>query len=859
MDCLSKHLSMTLIFKAKPMNYSSSLKVKIKAIVSLLLIVSVVAQGVVLKANAADAIPLPTKPGANMIKGSSFETDLYTSWGIWQTDAARQYTLFRSYDAAFGQGSYAAGIEVSGPVGNRTSAGLVGSKSNTFLMEAGKQYWLRYYAKATVASRLSVYLENSTTYAPRTPLFEQPVTTDYVEYSQIVAPEITAAEPGLLVFAFGDIASGTTLFIDGVSLVELNSKLSTSEVRGSIGDTKKALQFNNLSYLTESDIEVELPYYNAATAQPERKKFRIDSIVGSVANFSFYPQTFSGVGRVYIKGQPAGQFNYNVIPKIIELIPSMLQADQDVTLRVTGFSPVADTSFIVVRVIDKAGKQWDKWLKPIRFDAQLNYVTVKLPTGVVAGNMFMQSSFQNVAGKSTENRTASVAYKVKPVIYKMIWSRRGYDQVGDKLLIYGKGISSQPLVTYWNSEGKVIGVETAKIVDIFEKDELIEVNALKNANSATVTVTVNGVVSDKGQALSYSAKPRLKTVLTKTTRFSTQTAEKLPAAAIGETITLAADGVNPDASSTTAIEFQGFGQRFTTAVAKQSNGTITVVVPNNAQTGFVAIVMNGQKSNYLPLEIIPKIVSVNPEPVQPGQSMTITAYGVGGNKNLTSVIFNLTSSEKVEVVPDSVVVNANGATITLVAPMAISNKYSSVNLRYDRWQDNSKVSLSVRPTITESAIDLNTGILTINGYGFSINPRENLITYKYADQNHTVINPKVSMIGVYPTVDGQEIRVKILDTYHYGYVTVKVGEYTSNESDFGPVSIRKVVRSVELVKELNQVTGVVYIYGYNFGTEGGVRVGATWANVIYRSEFYIVAAIDQTLLNSGPIIVTKPQ
>ncbi|NTW22215.1 hypothetical protein HGA34_01565 [Candidatus Falkowbacteria bacterium] len=840
------------------MNYLSSLKAKIKSIVSLLLIVSVVAQGVVLTANAADAVPLPTKPGANMIKGGSFETDLYTSWGVWQTAATRQYTLFRSYEPAFGQGSYAAGVEVSGAAGNRASAGLVGSKSNSFLMEAGKQYWLRYYAKASVPSKLSVYLENSSTYVPRTPLFEQSVGTDYNEYSQIVVPEITASEPGLLVFAFGDIASGTTMFIDGVSLVELSSKLATSEVRGSIGDTRKALQFNNLSYLTENDIEVELPYYNPTSGQPERKKFRIDSMTGAVAYFSFYQQTFGGVGKVYIKGQLAGQFNYNVVPKIIELIPSMLEADQDATIRVTGFSPATDASFVVVRVTDKTGKQWDNWLKPIRFDSQLNYVTVKLPTGVVAGSMFMQTSFQNVAGKSTENRTAAVAYKVKPVIYKMVWSQRGYDQVGDKLLIYGKGIANRPVVTYWNSQGKAIGTETAKVVDIFEKDELIEVKALKNANSATVTVTVNGVVSDKGQALSYSAKPRLKTIAAKNSRFSTETAERLPAAAIGETITLTAEGVNPDASSSTAIEFQGYGQRVAAPVLKNANGVISVVVPNSAQTGFVAIVMNGQKSNYLPLEIIPKIVNVTPEPVQPGQPMLITAYGVGSNINLAKVIFTLTTSEKVEVTPSSLTVGANGTVVSLTAPMAISNKYSSVNLRYDRWQDDGKVSLSVRPTVTDAQIDLNTGILTIRGYGFSINPRENVITYKYADQNHTVINPKVQMIGVYPTVDGQEIRVKILDTYHYGYVSVRVGDYTSNESDFGPVSIRKVVRSVEFVKELNQVTGAVYIYGYNFGTEGGVRVGSTWANVIYRSEFYIVATIDQNLLNSGPVIVTKP-
>ena len=156
-----------------------------------------------------------------------------------------------------------------------------------------------------------------------------------------------------------------------------------------------------------------------------------------------------------------------------------------------------------------------------------------------------------------------------------------------------------------------------------------------------------------------------------------------------------------------------------------------------------------------------------------------------------------------------------------------------------------------------ASINMDTKILSIKGYGFSTYPKENIITYKYADEDQTVIQPKVKMLGVYPTEEGQEIRIKIYDEYHYGYVSVAVGEYSSNEVNFGPVSISKITRRIEYVESADAVTGVLYISGYNFGENGGVRVGEHWADVHYRSNFLVVAVIDQNYLYDNPVIVAK--
>lgn len=113
------------------------------------------------------------------------------------------------------------------------------------------------------------------------------------------------------------------------------------------------------------------------------------------------------------------------------------------------------------------------------------------------------------------------------------------------------------------------------------------------------------------------------------------------------------------------------------------------------------------------------------------------------------------------------------------------------------------------------------------------------------------------MLGVYSTEEGQEIRVQILDDYYYGYVSVTVGGATSNEANFGPVSIRKLTRRIEFIESVGQEMGVLYISGYNFGSEGGVLAGDHWADIHYRSDFFIIAVVDQQYVYDNPVIVAR--
>ncbi len=232
------------------------------------------------------------------------------------------------------------------------------------------------------------------------------------------------------------------------------------------------------------------------------------------------------------------------------------------------------------------------------------------------------------------------------------------------------------------------------------------------------------------------------------------------------------------------------------------------------------------------------------------------ASGVGQNVALAKVHFKLSKTETEIVIPNSLTASGANTIIRVMAPKAMSSKYTSVNVQYDKWVDNASSVINVKPHVSNASIDMDRKILVIKGYGFSIVPRENVITYKYADENKTEITPRVKYLGVYPTEEGQEIRIKILDNYHYGFVSVRVGEQQSNEANFGPTSIRKIARRLQYVESEDREMGVLYISGYNFG-QGDVLVGETVASVHYRTDFFIIAVVEPGDLYNDPVVVTK--
>jgi len=794
----------------------------------------------------------------NLIEGGSFEDDLDVYWGLWQEEGlSRTYSFNRTYDSAFGYGSYCAIIGAEGNPDEPFTA-ILSTKidNNKFSVDANKEYFLTFYAKATQGMDVIVYLQRADNYNSITTFHARTVTSDWQKYIIDLSPD--ASVEAALAFVFGDMPNGGFLYIDGVELLVNDFTINTESVKGYIGDTKTIAIPDIRNYPPES-IKVELPYYDNLTDELTFKKFSIDRINRSSISVTFPKRTFAGIGTVYVYDIPVGQFNYQVLPKITEYHPSLLRADEDIVVSGHGFIPMEANTFLVVKSLDIDGKVFDNWITPEYFDSDLVQFSAKLPIGIIPGSLYVWTSFSNMNGEDVAGKSRTLSYKVMPVIFAAEWSKQGYEQVGDTLIIRGKGISKSPYVNFYNINGERIDKKKAKLIEMNESEEVIEAVSTSKQNTFTLTVTSGGIESEKSSALSFSAKPRITRINSKFKRKLYNYNEEISAAKIGEEITIVGQGLRSDISST-SVEFQAKNGRLTVWIDDSSiynsGKSLKVVVPLGAQNGYVNVYAGGEKSNSLPLEIVPTIIASYPDPILPGQEITIIANGIDDNIELTKIYFNMGRNNEKVVMPYEIIYDGWTGEIKAKTPLSIPYDITTVTVQYDKWKDSGESELNVRPYITNSFINMDNKILTIQGYGFSIKPKENIITYKLADQDRTIIEPNARVLGVYATEEGQEIRIQLSDEYYYGWVSVQVGDYISNEANFGPVSVKSVARRIQYVENIG-VTGVLYINGYNFGSEGGVKVGDHWAEVHYRSDFFIIAVIDQAYLYDNPVIVAK--
>lgn len=801
---------------------------------------------------------VPAKAATNLLGTiGSFEGDFSEDWLTWTNgESLRSYDTYRDYEPAFGYGSYSIAIEASGSPEDRWFAGLV--TQDSFQVTSGEEYFLTFYAKADQAMGVSMFLENANTYAAITDTEVVNISTSWEKYIITFTPD--ASVQSQFTFMFGDMPDGAVVNFDGIQLIKSDMTLVTKEVRGYIGDQNKYLSMTNIEYFVESDIEIELPYYDNLTRTATTKIYNPKRMTSAGIYFDMYEQTFAGVGRVYVNGGLVGEFNYVPQPKIDNIHPSLVRVGEDLVIQGSGFMPYASNTYMILTSISLNGSSYETWLTPTNFDSELSQFTYHLPNGVISGRLSVYISYRNTAGTDVAMRSNYISYQVKPVIYNVEWSKRGYEQVGDKIRIYGRGISNRPYVNFYDEDNNKVDTKYATLVQI-EDEEIIEVDASTKLNNLNVTVLSAGVESDFVETATYSAKPKLNTITSSYQRQLAGSSNYIKAAKVGDEITLAGQGFRSGTVSDTQVEFEGISGRVIVNVADEdinSYGTsLKVTVPTGTVNGYIKVISTEESSNYMPIEIVPDVVSVSPDPIVPGEEVEITVNGIGDNINLTKVIFSIGSSQTEEVTPNSITHSGTTAVVSVDAPMSMPANNNTIHVQYDRWIDDGNSTVNVTPTIVSASINMDTKILSIRGYGFSTAYSENVITYMYADEDHTVIQPSVRMLGVYPSEEGQEIRVQILDEYHYGYVRVTVGERTSEEVNFGPASITNIARRVEYVAADDAVRGVLYISGYNFGSSGSVQIGEETADVHYRTNFFIIAVVDEAYINDNPVVVNR--
>lgn len=790
----------------------------------------------------------------NMIEGGDFEGNISRNWVLWTgASASRNYDIYRSYGAGnvpFGQGSYSATISTDGSADNRWDAGLTTQRS--FTVENGAEYYLVLYTKSVSSDfNISAYLDNGSTAISN--IMNVSVSTEWEKHTILLSP--TTSGSANLSFAFGNIPVSDSLMIDGVGLYRADFELKTDGTRGMIGDEAK-LKISDIEMFGAEDIEIELPYFDPLTGTPSVTRINPHNISRGYVYFDYPTGTYAGVGRVLVSGSEIGSFNYDVVLKISDVYPAMPRADEDVTIVGTGFHPSVDTNvYVIMKAIGADGRAYEYWAQPDYIDSSLTQITIATPNGIMSSKLYVLSSYLDINNEAQTNRSNYLNYQVKPVIYSVDWSERGYDQVGDDLTITGKGISSNPKVMFYDLDNNLIDSKKGKLVNITDV-EYVEVQSTTKTNQYQISIVCNHVESDNSMIGTYSANPRMEQMRTGEYR-RLPSGEKINAAKVGDIITI--KGVSLY-SENTYISFTGpENTRISVDVPVENiaeNGTsLTVVVPQGSMSGQVSVLVNGQESNSLPLELIPVIIDYTPEQIGGGTGLEITAAGLGTDSNLISVIFSTDGNEEI-ITPESVWYEGGLTHVYLVTPINVSNS-TVISLSYDNWSSDNSAVATAAPYVSSAGFNMDTGVLTIKGYGFSNTMSENDITYMYADEDKTIIDPQRKMLGVYTTPEGQEIRIQILDDYHYGYVTITVNGQTSNEAQFGPVSVSRIARRVEYVQSESRVMGVLYISGTNMGESGGVRVGDVWADIHYRTNFFIIAVVEESQINNNPVIVAR--
>lgn len=797
----------------------------------------------------------------NLITDPSFNQDINKTWFLWKGEAInRSYTLARGYDTPFGGEPYAMTIKAEGPSTGRQDAGIVSTDLNRFSVSSGKNYSFSFYAKATSSTRISLFLQRADNYQAISSVQEVAISDTWERKQISFTPNDSGA--AALVIVFGDLSENNTLYLDEFNLFENNATLTTLNVSGFIGDQNKSLTIANGNLFTLNELKIELPYLDEQTGLVTTKQFAPKSKKGGIIYFDIPEQTFGGVGKVYAINSVIGQFDYNVLLRISDYGPNPVRADEDLVVYGSGFNPNNEQNFIIVSAINSQGRVSEKWINPHIIDNRLSQVVITLPVGITNGRLSARTYHANLSGASIENKSKTLNYTVKPVIHSLSWSRKGYEQIGDKITILGQGIANRPVVYFYDENDKLISSAgaTIKTINETERYEAIEVATPKQLNKLKVTVKVGAVESDKAEALNYSARPILASIKSSRSRKMAISDTQIAAAKVGDNIKLIGQGYKN--ATAIAVNFSGLNGNIKVPVGIDKIDTagnwLEVTVPKEAQNGQVSVETNGQTSNPLPLEIIPTIISITPLTPWPGEEMSFWTNGVGLDKSLTTVYFKLTNNETVAVAPTSLEKSGDGDVIVkVIAPKAISNDSSVIKLQYGNWLNDQSYSLKTAPYIEGAGIDVDTKILSIKGHGFSNVLAENKIIYKYADG--TIVDPKVKMLSVKNTSEGQEIKIQILDNYYYGRVSVTVKDQTSNEFNIGPAVITRVERRVQFVKAENRVMGVLYISGKNFGTNGDVKVGDVWAQTHYRTNYFIIAVVESADLNKNPVIVTKSQ
>ncbi|TSC56089.1 MAG: hypothetical protein G01um101418_457 [Parcubacteria group bacterium Gr01-1014_18] len=326
-----------------------------------------------------------------------------------------------------------------------------------------------------------------------------------------------------------------------------------------------------------------------------------------------------------------------------------------------------------------------------------------------------------------------------------------------------------------------------------------------------------------------------------------------------------------------------------------SESEVRVKLPANTRTGLLKLSVAELDSNSIFLMIKPKLGNnVFRSTLGVGAKINLEVSGISANKKDIFVEFPAVTLSGENIVirqpVDSVSLNRDQVSVTL--PMGTTS--GEIRLGTDQLvgenliRQTSVVSNSIilSPVVTQSSSE--NKVLKIYGYGFG--PSGQNKTIEIYNNNGLLVekiiatNNRLSSLGELVSVnlttpDASRVQL-VVGNYASGQVTINhkiavSGETIKESATSVPSKVTPPVKNTAvkpLVKAITKVQiskfermtrkignenkGIIYIHGKNFGSKGGVKVGSAWAEIFYRRDDFIIAAVPASALY-GKVIVAK--
>ena len=377
------------------------------------------------------------------------------------------------------------------------------------------------------------------------------------------------------------------------------------------------------------------------------------------------------------------------LPTITSFSPTEGAIETEVIITGTNFSTIVNENIVTFNDNKRA----------LLTNISENSITAIVPQGATTGKINL--SVNGIEISTTEDFTVT---HPTPII-TLFSPANGIS--GDEIIINGANFS--PII----NENTVIFNDNKEAVILDANPNSLKVIVPDDAVTGKISVTVNNNTTTSTSDFNVTATPTI-------TSFSPTSASP------GATVTINGTNFSNIINENKVV----FSDSQEATITNATVNTLTVIVPNNAETGNVAVTVNGitttSNTNFIVSQQTPTptINSFSPTTGNIGTTVTITGTNFSTNIADNTVKF---SNNKI-----ATITNATANTLTVTVPDGAITGKISLTVNGTTVDSNDEFTVT-QPTSTINSFSPTTGMagttVTINGTNFSTNIADNTVKF----------------------------------------------------------------------------------------------------------------------------------